>query len=116
MPRWHLPGFAIQYLLGVVNGRLLVATHHDLRALDVQTGAVRWRQPPGGVLHCEGRGLLVGDVVLWPGAGGVRVFDTRTGEQLVEPQLLNHIMPGNLLFHRHQLFVTQADRVFAYGR
>jgi outer membrane protein assembly factor BamB len=113
--RWETPALQVLHLLGVHAGRLLITTPRDIRAVDVQTGACLWRQPDGAALASFGRGILAGDRVVWPTRAGLRILDIVTGEQVVEPQLLRHVLPGNLLLAETGLLVVTPERVLLYG-
>ncbi len=93
---WETAEMAVHQFLGVVGDRLLVTTNRDLRAIDVGTGEIRWRQPATGRVTTWGRGVIAGNVILWPTRTGWRAVEASTGEQVVEPQRLAPFPPGNL--------------------
>src|SRR5262249_51442245 len=64
--RWEREGIVTSHLLGVGQDRLIFTTTDGLRAVGIVEGADSWAQPAVGKLATLGRGLLVGDVVLWP--------------------------------------------------
>jgi hypothetical protein len=95
----------------VGEGRLIFATREGLRAVGADDGsdASGWSQPDaGGDLLPMGRGLLVGDVVLWPTARVrgdglpprriVYAVRQRDGRPADDPALLHHLPAGNLLY------------------
>ena len=92
-------------LLGVGEGRLIFTTPTGLRAVGTDDGLDAWALPDGGGgLPPAGRGLLIGDLVLWPtaakGPDSVVVYAVRQrdGEQPDDPSLLSHIPSGNLVY------------------
>ncbi len=104
---WQRGPLEVVHLLGVGAGRLIFTTPTGLRAVGAEDGLDAWAQPAGGgALPPAGRGLLIGDLVLWPtvskGPGGLSVYTVRQrdGEQPEEsdPSLLSHIPAGNLVF------------------
>lgn len=92
-------------LLGVGEGRLIFTTPTGLRAVNVDDGLDAWALPDGGGgLPPAGRGLLIGDVVLWPtaskGPDSAVVYAVRQddGNQPDDPSLLSRIPAGNLVY------------------
>ncbi len=92
-------------LLGVGEGRLIFTTPTGLRAVGADDGVDAWALPDGGGgLAPAGRGLLIGDLVLWPtaskGPGSPTVYAVRQrdGEQPDDPSLLSRIPAGNLVY------------------
>ncbi len=92
-------------LLGVGEGRLIFTTPTGLRAVGAADGVDSWALPDGGGgLAPAGRGLLIGDLVLWPtaskGPGSCEVYAVRQrdGEQPDDPSLLSRIPAGNLVY------------------
>jgi outer membrane protein assembly factor BamB len=104
---WQRGPLEVVHLLGVGEGRLIFTTPTGLRAVGADDGVDAWAQPAGGgSLPPAGRGLLIGDLVLWPtaskGPGALTVYAVRQrdGEQPDEcdPSLLSHIPAGNLVY------------------
>jgi outer membrane protein assembly factor BamB len=119
---WERRGLDVVHLLGVGQGRLIFTTWRDprqgrlfaggLRAVDSATGSDSggWSLPDdGGGLAPMGRGLLAGDLVLWPTARrrfGVFAVRQRDGRQPDNPTLLHRIPSGNLVYAGGVLLVA----------
>ncbi|HVS35052.1 MAG TPA: PQQ-binding-like beta-propeller repeat protein [Gemmataceae bacterium] len=102
---WDRGPLEAVHLLGVGQGRLIFTTPTGLRAVGADDGVDAWALPDGGGgLPPAGRGLLIGDVVLWPtaskGPGSCEVYAVRQrdGQQPDDPSLLRHIPAGNLVY------------------
>ncbi len=102
---WDRGPLEVVQLLGVGAGRLIFTTPTGLRAVGADDGVDAWALPDGGGgLAPAGRGLLVGDLVLWPtaskGPGSLRVYAVRQrdGQQPDDPSLLSRIPAGNLVY------------------
>jgi outer membrane protein assembly factor BamB len=127
---WQRDRLDVVHLLGVGRGRLLFTTWRNpgegrveaggLRAVDALTGRDEngWMLPDdGGGLVPFGRGLLIGDLVLWPtfrlpfGVVAVRQED---GRQPDNPTLLHRIRSGNLVYANGILLVTDRQAMYAY--
>ena len=115
---WEREVMKVVHLLGVGRGRLIFTTDEGLRAVDASDGRDIWAVPDqGGGLGPAGRGLLIGDLVLWP---TVRKRDEATTEGVVyairqedgrladDPTLLHRLPAGNLAYANGCLAV--ADR------
>ncbi len=71
---WDRGPLEVVHLLGVGEGRLIFTTPTGLRAVGADDGVDAWALPDGGGgLAPAGRGLLIGDLVLWPTAARGRV-------------------------------------------
>jgi hypothetical protein len=116
---WERDKQEVVHLLGVGQGRLIFTTPKGLRALDAANGRPAWSAPDTGALMTLGRGLLIGDLVLWPTAQkgiGERVKDGRViavrqrdGRPAPDdPTLLRNVPAGNLVYAGGCLIV--ADR------
>jgi outer membrane protein assembly factor BamB len=106
---WESAEFPVRHLLGVTNGRLIVAAAEDLRALDAANGVVLWRR-----FHTTvGRGVVAGDVVLWPTATGLIMLDAATGRPAHDSQSTPDIPPGQLVIGSDHLLVATADRLLS---
>src|SRR5262249_3829286 len=71
------------HLLGVGQGNLIFTTitpRSGIRAVDAATGEDRWLVPPVNEKQPHGRGLLAGDLVLWPTRDGLFVLNQKDGE------------------------------------
>ncbi|MFQ3652107.1 MAG: PQQ-binding-like beta-propeller repeat protein, partial [Gemmataceae bacterium] len=127
---WYRDRLDVVHLLGVGRGRLIFSTWRNLshgrveagglRAVDAYSGsdASGWMLPDDGAgLIPFGRGLLVGDLVLWPtfrqpfGVVAVRQED---GRQPDNPTLLHRIRSGNLLYANGIFLVTDRQAMYAY--
>ncbi len=102
---WDRGPLEVVHLLGVGERRLIFTTPMGLRAVDADDGVDAWALPDGGGgLAPAGRGLLIGDLVLWPtaskGPGSTTVYAVRQrdGEQPDDPSLLSRIPAGNLVY------------------
>ena len=80
-----------------------------MRALDATTGADLWIAPDIGELPPMGRGLLLGDLVLWPTPRGVLLVRQEDGRLAEDPGFLHSVPKGNLAFAHGCLLV--ADRM-----
>ena len=79
---WQRGPLEVVHLLGVGEGRLIFTTPTGLRAVGADDGLDAWALPDGGgALPPAGRGLLIGDLVLWPtaskGPGSFAVYAVR---------------------------------------
>jgi outer membrane protein assembly factor BamB len=104
---WQRGPLEVVHLLGVGEGRLIVTTPTGLRAVGADDGVDAWALPDGGGgLPPAGRGLLIGDLVLWPtaskGPGGLTVYAVRQRDGVLpdenDPSLLSRIPAGNLVY------------------
>ncbi len=102
---WQRGPLEVVHLLGVGEGRLIFTTPTGLRAVGAEDGMDAWALPDGGgALAPAGRGLLIGDLVLWPtaakGPGSFAVYAVRQrdGSQPDDPSLLSNIPAGNLVY------------------
>ncbi len=104
---WEREHTHVVHLLGVGQGRLIFTTSEGLCAIGAADGARAWALPDvNGRLPPLGRGLLLGDVVLWPTPAGwgrpygvyaVRQQDGRQPDGS-DPSLLRGIPSGNLAY------------------
>ncbi|MBW3540959.1 MAG: PQQ-binding-like beta-propeller repeat protein [Planctomycetes bacterium] len=114
----------IRYLLGVGQGRVIVSGD-SVWGLDLETGDVRpprgWGQPAqrDPQFAGYGRGLLAGDVVLWPTRERIHVLDQATGQAVRAPiELADHPRletGGNLAIAGNHLLVAQANRLVVFS-
>jgi outer membrane protein assembly factor BamB len=115
---WEREAMQVVHLLGVGQGRLIFATSGGLRALDAADGADVWMVPHiGGDLTPAGRGLLLGDLILFPTtqkrsadpfAAVVYAIRQRDGQPADDPSVLHGLPAGNLAYSNGCLAV--ADR------
>ncbi len=96
---WEREPMEVVHLLGVGQGRLIFTTPKGLRAVGAADGSDRggWMQPQAGdAVRPMGRGLLIGDLVLWPTELGVYALRQEDGEVAGDPTLLHRLPAGNL--------------------
>ncbi len=108
---WDRDRLEPTHLLGVGHGLLIFTTINGLRAITAADGSNQggWQLPDGGGERAPaGRGMLVGDQVLWPTASGIVVCDQRDGTLDYRPTLGARVPPGNLAYGNGCLAV--ADR------
>jgi outer membrane protein assembly factor BamB len=124
---WEREGLRVVQLLGVGQGRLIFTTTSGLRAVGAVDGsdANGWALPDTGTLPPMGRGILIGDLVLWPtvrwrpgGARGHVVYVVRQadGRLAAEPSLLHRLPAGNLACAHGCLAVADRDTVSIFVR
>jgi outer membrane protein assembly factor BamB len=127
---WKRQRMDVVHLLGVGQGRLIFTTWRNPRQGSLHPGALRavgaddggdkdgWLLPDdGGGLTPLGRGLLVGDLVLWPTArkpNGVFAIRQSDGRQADNPTLLHCIPSGNLVWANGCLLVADAVSLWAF--
>jgi outer membrane protein assembly factor BamB len=98
---WRREQPDVLHLLGVGHGRLIFQTAGGLRAVRADDGGDEggWLLPDvGGRLPSLGRGLLIGDLVLWPTVRGVYAVRQEDGRLAESPAVLRNLPPGNLVF------------------
>jgi len=116
---WEREAMKVVHLLGVGQERLIFSTVEGLRAVGAADGsdAAGWMVPDaGGPRAPMGRGLLIGDLVLWPTVrpgdlstpSGVEVVRQSDGRPAGDPSLLHRLPAGNLVYANGCLAV--ADR------
>ena len=103
---WQRPRMAVMHLLGTASGRLIFATATGLQAVAEKDGSDIWIAPDAGELPPMGRGLLLGDLVLWPTTRGVLLVRQDTGRLAEDPAFLQAVPKGNLAFGNGCLVVT----------
>ncbi len=123
---WEREAMKVVHLLGVGQGRLIFSTTKGLRAVGAADGSdeAGWIVPdgsdgrtPGDGLTPAGRGLLIGDLVLFPTTQKrsssslqtvVYAIRQRDGRPADDPALLHRLPAGNLIYANGCLVV--ADR------
>jgi outer membrane protein assembly factor BamB len=96
---WEREKTAVVHLLGVGQGRLIFTTPTGLRAVAAADGSDKegWQQPAvGEAVRPMGRGLLIGDLVLWPTEQGVYAVRQEDGQVAGDRTLLHRLPVGNL--------------------
>jgi hypothetical protein len=118
------------HLLGVAQGSLIVSGS-QLWWLDAQTGKVVMTFPPSmEVAQAEprGRGMLVGDVVVWPARNELWVFNqkqTPSSDANTLPAMPREPIPlaphdqqlsgGNLAAAGEYTLLATAEKLWAFG-
>jgi outer membrane protein assembly factor BamB/tetratricopeptide (TPR) repeat protein len=123
-PQRREAGESPLHLLGVGHGKLIFTTPKGLHAVGAANGDTKegWKVPDdGGRRRTMGRGLLLGDLVLWPTAleddrqsYGVFAVRQEDGGQPDNPTLLHRIPSGNLLYANGCLVVTDHETVSVF--
>jgi hypothetical protein len=115
--RWTLEDIDVVHLLGVVQGRLVLATRNGVQAVDAATGQSDWTQPSEGRLPSLGRGLLAGGGLFWPTVDELLPYRTLTlaaGRQPFDPTRLSTLPPGNWAFGHGCLAIAGVDELLVY--
>jgi outer membrane protein assembly factor BamB len=115
----YLPEDAV-HLLGVGHGNLL-ASGDSLWWIDARQGKVQKRWPGTSPLG-YGRGILVGDQVVWPTRDALYVFDQEIGEQPAAVAARDPIPladqrdagGGNLVASGDVLVIAASDRLYGF--
>ncbi|MGH7172137.1 MAG: PQQ-binding-like beta-propeller repeat protein, partial [Gemmataceae bacterium] len=114
---WELESVNVVHLLGVGQGLLIYTTSKGLRAVRAEDGSPVWSVPDSGTLTPAGRGLLIGDLVLFPTTQQRDPTSTETvvyalrqidGRAADDPARLHRLPAGNLAYANGCLAV--ADR------
>jgi outer membrane protein assembly factor BamB len=106
---WELDPVRVVHLLGIGQGRLIFTTPTGLRAVWSHSGKTGWSVPDTGELTPAGRGLLIGDLVLFPTTqvrhpgspwidGVVYALRQSDGRPADDPVKLHSLPPGNLAY------------------
>jgi outer membrane protein assembly factor BamB/tetratricopeptide (TPR) repeat protein len=120
---WERQEMRVLHLLGVGSGKLIFTTRDGLQAIGAADGDNKngWMVPHGGGgLKSMGRGLLLGDLVLWPTVPengrpyGVLAVRQEDGEQPDDPTLLHRIPSGNLVYSDGCLAVADAETLSVF--
>jgi outer membrane protein assembly factor BamB len=108
------PVLEVVQMLGVIDGKLIVTADglfHGIGAIGTATGAIdrQW-----GDLRAPapfGRGLILGDVVLFPTRNnGLLVLD-RNGKPVYGPTLFHDLPGGNLVYGNGMLAIAMANHL-----
>lgn len=83
----------------------------EARAINLETGKDRWRQPCG---QPTGRGVLAGDRLYVPTADGLQILHADSGEPIVGEPGASEITTGNLLAWEGSLYVASAFEARKY--
>ena len=77
--------------------------------------SIGWNLPNVGKrLKTVGRGVLVGNQVLWPTQHGVLAVQQDNGRQEYDPTLLRHIPAGNLVYENGVVLVAVSDTLTVF--
>lgn len=122
---WELEPQRIVHLLGIGQGRLIFTTPTGLRAVGADNGAPDWIVPDTGELTPAGRGLLIGDLVLFP-TTTKRAPDVPWTESVVyaigqldgrpagDPASLHRLPAGNLVYANGILAVADRETLSVF--
>jgi outer membrane protein assembly factor BamB len=121
---WERERLKVVHLLGVGHGKLIFTTTNGLRAVGAADGgdATGWALPSAGRLPPMGRGLLLGDWVLWPTAvlcSGLPprfvVYAVHQEDgRLADPAQLHRLPAGNLAYAHGCLAVADAETLTVF--
>jgi outer membrane protein assembly factor BamB len=109
---WERGDIDLVHLLGVGQGRLIFTTPNGLRAVSAVDGTDEggWAQERDQDKPTPlGRGLLIGDFVLWPTVNGVFAVRQKDGQETYHPTLKRVLPKGNLLYANGCLVVAGRD-------
>lgn len=130
---WQREGPEVVHMIGVARGRLVLATscgqQRGMQALDAASGNDMWLQPAVGSMPSLGRGLFLGNWVIWPTTdsqlpcravhvlGGTLV---RPAAEVAEeptsfdPTSLRQLIPGNMAFGNGCLVIAGLEELVTY--
>jgi len=122
---WELEPLRVVHLLGVGQGRLIFTTPTGLRAVRADNGNPVWSVPDTGELTPAGRGLLIGDLVLFPTTqvrdpgspwmeGVVYALRQSDGRPADDPVRLHRLPAGNLAYANGVLAVADQQTLFVF--
>jgi outer membrane protein assembly factor BamB len=123
---WELERLRVVHLLGVGQGRLIFTTPTGLRAVRADNGSPAWSVPDsGGGLTPAGRGLLIGDLVLFPTAqprdpgspfreSMVYALRQSDGRPADDPVKLHRLPAGNLAYANGCLVVADKQTLSVF--
>ncbi len=122
---WELGPLRVVHLLGVGQGRLIFTTPTGLRAVRADNGHPVWAVPDTGSLTPAGRGLLIGDLVLFPTTqvrypdsprieGVVYALRQSDGRPADDPTKLHRLPAGNLAYANGILAVADRQTLFVF--
>jgi outer membrane protein assembly factor BamB len=78
---WERDNIDVVHLLGVADGRLIFNTREAIRAVDAASGLDEWSAPALALKSfTSGRGIIFGDVILYPSSDGVQVLNVEDGQ------------------------------------
>jgi outer membrane protein assembly factor BamB len=118
---WERRRIEVTHLLGVARGKVIFSTSTPsagLRAINAADGGDRggwFRTGVGKPIHSFGRGLLAGDLVIWPTLHHVYIVRQEDGEQPDDPTLTHRLPPGNLAFGSGAIVVTDREKLHIFA-
>jgi outer membrane protein assembly factor BamB len=115
--RWTLDDIDVVHVLGLAQGKLVLATRHGVQAVDGATGEIDWLQPSDGRLPSLGRGLLAGGWLFWPTVDDqlpYRALTLPAGQQPLDPTRLSTLPAGNWAFGHGCLAIAGVDELVVY--
>ncbi len=120
---WERQPRRIVHLLGVGQGRLIFTTPKGLQAVKADDGGDAWSFPEAGELMPGGRGLLLGDLILFPTTQTrhpasletvVYVVRQSDGRAADDPAQLHRLPAGNLAYSNGCLVVADRQTLFVF--
>jgi outer membrane protein assembly factor BamB len=122
---WELDPLRVVHLLGVGQGRLIFTTPTGLRAVQAHNGKPDWSVPDTGSLTPAGRGLLIGDLVLFPTTqvrhpgspwieGVVFALHQSNGRPACDSAMLHRLPAGNLAYANGCLAVADQQTLSVF--
>ncbi len=122
---WELEPLRVVHLLGVGQGRLIFTTPTGLRAVRADNGNPGWVVPETGGLTPAGRGLMIGDLVLFPTThvrnpdapwmeGVVYALRQSDGRPADDPVKLHRLPAGNLAYANGCLAVADQQTLSVF--
>lgn len=118
---WERDRIEVQHLLGVVRGRVLFTTRTPsagLRALNAGDGSDRggwFRTGADAPVHSLGRGLLAGELVVWPTLHHVYFVRQDDGEQAADATTARGVPSGNMAFGDGILAVADRENLHVFA-
>ncbi len=118
---WERDHIEVQHLLGVAKGRVLLTTRTPspgLRAINSSDGSDRggWFRTGGaGPIHTLGRGLLAGDLIVWPTLHHVYLVRQEDGEQPADATQAHGLPSGNFAFGDGILAVADREGLHVFA-
>ncbi|MBI3410485.1 MAG: PQQ-binding-like beta-propeller repeat protein [Planctomycetes bacterium] len=130
---WQREGPEVVHVIGVARDRLVLATSHGkqrgMQALDAATGDDLWLQPAVGTLPSLGKGLILGNWMLWPTTDSQLPYRAihllsgtpeRPGSEkgddpiYFDPTSLRNLIPGNMSFGNDCLVIAGLEELVVY--
>ncbi len=115
VPLWNRPPMLeVVHMLGIIGGKLIVTAsgiYHGIGAIDVRSGTIDTQWGKLDAAAPFGRGLILGDCVLFPTRlNGLLVLD-RAGQPVYQPTLFHNLPGGNLAYDDGTLVIATADHL-----